>query len=129
VAAHSARAAAGDRISRDDLTRSLCQPFAGSSSRLGFISTFNEVTPVTLLPGRLRPETTPAASGSPPISKTIGIAVVAAFAASAAAVLPAVTIAEGRRLTSSDANSGSRSNWLSAHRYSFTPDEEAALIM
>ena len=55
-----------------------------SSSRFGVTSVFNWVTPVTLPPGRLKLATRPSRIGSPPISKTIGMVVVAAFAASAA---------------------------------------------
>ena len=63
-----------------------------SSSRFGPSSTVNEVTPVTLPPGRLRLATRPTSTGSPPIAKTIGIVVVAALAASAAGVPPVATI-------------------------------------
>ena len=42
------------------------------------------VAPVTLPPGRLRLATRPCWTGSPPVTKTMGIVVVAAFAASAA---------------------------------------------
>src|SRR5262245_60526232 len=45
-----------------------------------------KVTPVTLPLGRLRLLTSPGATGSPPIANTIGIDVVAAFAASPAGV-------------------------------------------
>ena len=55
-----------------------------SSSRFGPTSTFNAVTPVRLPPGRLRLATRPTWTGSTPVVKTIGIVVVAAFAASAA---------------------------------------------
>ena len=44
------------------------------------------VTPVTLPPGRLRLATSPSSTGSAAVSKTIGMVVVAAFAASAAGV-------------------------------------------
>jgi hypothetical protein len=40
--------------------------------------------PVTFAPGRLRLATRPNATGSAPVAKTIGMVVVAAFAASAA---------------------------------------------
>ena len=60
-----------------------------SSSRFGATSTVNWVTPVTLPPGRFRLATRPSWTGSPPISKTIGMVVVAAFAASAAGVVVA----------------------------------------
>ena len=67
---------------------------AGSNScntctRFGVISTFVCVTPVTLPPGRFRLLTRPILTGSAPTSKTIGMAVVAALAASAAGVLVA----------------------------------------
>src|SRR5438876_4151762 len=55
-----------------------------NSSAFGATSTFNWVTPVTLPPGRLRLATRPSRTGSEAISKTIGMVVVAAFAASAA---------------------------------------------
>jgi hypothetical protein len=48
--------------------------------------------PVTLPPGRLRLGTRPAFTGSTPTEKTTGIVVVAAFAASAAAVPSGVTM-------------------------------------
>ena len=51
------------------------------------------VTPVTLPPGRLRLATRPSRTGSEPSSKTIGMVVVAAFAASAAGVLVAAITA------------------------------------
>src|SRR5215813_7723547 len=55
-------------------------------SRFGVISTFVWVTPVTLPPGRLRLVTRSSCTGSPMVVKTMGIVVVAAFAASAAGV-------------------------------------------
>ena len=54
---------------------------AAVPTRFGATSTLNCVTPVTLPPGRLRLGTRPSWTGSPPVSKTIGIVVVAAFAA------------------------------------------------
>jgi hypothetical protein len=63
-----------------------------SSGPFGETTAFNEVMPVMLLSGRLRLLTIPTATGSRPISKIIGIVVVAAFAASAAAPLPAAAI-------------------------------------
>ncbi len=56
-----------------------------SSSCFGLTSTLSEVTPVILPPGRLRLATNPSWTGSLANWKTIGIVVVAAFAASAAA--------------------------------------------
>ena len=62
-----------------------------SSNRFGSISTFNEIKPVRLPPGRFRLATNPTATGSNPIVKTIGIVVVAAFAGSAAGLLATIT--------------------------------------
>ena len=56
--------------------------------------------------------------GRPPIAKTIGIVVVAAFAASAAGVPLSATITVTWRRTRSAAIAGSRSYWPSAQRYS-----------
>ena len=88
-----------------------------SSSRFGAISSFNWVTPVMLPPGRLRLATRPSLIGSPPVSKMIGMVVVAAFAASAAGVEVAAITATCRR-TSSAAIPGSRSYRFSPQRYS-----------
>jgi hypothetical protein len=74
--------------------------------------------PVILPPGRLRLATRPAWTGSAPITNTIGMVVVAAFAASAAATPPGVTITATRRLIRSLANSGSRRVSLCPQRYS-----------
>ena len=62
-----------------------------SSSHFDTSSVFMLVTPVTLPPGRARLVTRPAATGSIPTWKTMGIVAVAAFAASAAGVLPGAT--------------------------------------
>ena len=86
-------------------------------SRFGAISTCALVTPVTLPPGRLSPATRPSRIGSEAISKTIGMVVVAAFAASAAGVLVAAITATCLR-TRSAAIAGNRSSWPSAQRYS-----------
>ena len=56
-------------------------------SRFGVISMFKLATPVMFPPGRSRAAMSPRLTGSPAISKTIGMVVVAAFAASAAGVL------------------------------------------
>ena len=80
-----------------------------SSSPFGPTATFNEVMPVTLPPGRLRPSTSPAAIGSRPVSKTIGILVVAAFAARAATPLPGVAMTVTFRWTRSAASARNRS--------------------
>src|SRR5215510_1880878 len=66
--------------------------WCSSSSRFGPTSAFKVATPVTLPPGRFRVGTSPAATGSAPIAKMMGVVVVVAFAASAAAVLPGVAI-------------------------------------
>src|SRR5262245_54087977 len=54
-----------------------------------------------------------AAVQSPPVENTIGMAVVAAFAASVAGV-PLAIITATRRRTRSAASAGSRSYWISA---------------
>ena len=64
--------------------------------------------PVTLPPGRAILVTSPTSTGSLPVVKTIGIVVVAFFAASAAGVLVAAMTAT-RRLIRSAAKSGRRS--------------------
>src|SRR5262249_12730738 len=58
--------------------------FAGSGPAIKF-------TPVRLPPGRLRLVTRPAWTGSMPVSRTIGIVVVGAFAASAQGPSPATS--------------------------------------
>jgi hypothetical protein len=71
------------------------------SSRFGVTCTFKLVTPVRLPPGRARLPTSPVATGSAPISKTIGIVGVADLAASAAGAPPGATItATGRAANS-----------------------------
>ena len=52
-----------------------------SSNRFGANATVIMVMPVTLPPGRLRLATRPNVTGSPALTKTIGIVDVAAFAA------------------------------------------------
>ena len=79
----------------------------GCWSRFATISVFNEVTPVTLPPGRLRLGTRPRATGSLPAAKTIGMTLVAALAARAASVLPGVAITLTCRRIKSAASSGS----------------------
>jgi hypothetical protein len=76
------------------------------------------VTPVTLPPGRLRLATSPTSTGSAPVPKTIGISPVAALAASAEAVPPAVTRTATRSRTNSPASSGRRPVCACAHRHS-----------
>jgi len=57
-----------------------------SSSRLGPSEAVKKLAPVTLPPGRFTLATSPCSTGSLPIAKTIGIFVVAAFAARAEGV-------------------------------------------
>jgi hypothetical protein len=80
--------------------------------------TFGTLTPVRFPPGRLMLATRPALTGSAPPMKTIGIVVVASFAARAVWYPDAMTFT--RRLTSSAASAGTRSGWLFAKRYSTT---------
>jgi hypothetical protein len=79
-----------------------------SPSRFGSIRLVNRVTPVTLPPGRLKLSTKPALTGSPPIPNTIGIVVVAAFAASPEGSPPAATMTATCRPTRSAASAGKR---------------------
>ena len=73
-------------------------------------------SPVTFPPGRARLATSPVATGSPAIAITIGIVVVASFAAKTPTLW--VTITSTFRRTSSFASSGRRSCFPSLHRYS-----------
>jgi len=75
-------------------------------NRFAVASICKLVTPVTLLSGRLRLATRPIWAGSPAVLKTIGIVVVAAFAASAEVPLGVAMTATCRR-TRSAAKSGS----------------------
>src|SRR5262252_2355484 len=77
-------------------------------SRFGSIRLVNRVTPVTFPPGRLKLSTKPALTGSPPIPNTIGIVVVAAFAASPEGSPPAATMTATCRPTRSAASAGKR---------------------
>jgi hypothetical protein len=88
------------------------------SSRFGVTCTFKLVTPVRLPPGRFRVPTSPIAIGSAPISKIIGIVVVADFAASAAGAPPGATITATGRPARSAASAGSLLCWPSAQRNS-----------
>src|SRR6516225_9636471 len=74
------------------------------------------ITPVMFPPGRLRLATRPAWTGSPPLTNTIGIVVVAALAASAEVSPPLVTMTATRRVTKSSARAGRRSYWPSPQR-------------
>ena len=79
-------------------------------------STFMKlVTPVTLLPGRLKLFTSPTLTGSSPTTKTTGIVLVAPFAANAAGNV-CVAMTAGLRPTRSAARAGSRSTCPFARR-------------
>jgi hypothetical protein len=68
------------------------------SSRFDTRLELNWVTPVMLRPGRFRLATKPSVSGSPAVSNTIGMVVVAALITSAAGVPPAaITFIPGGR--------------------------------
>jgi hypothetical protein len=73
------------------------------------------VTPVAFPPGWLRLDTSPMVTGSPPSVNTIGMAEVAAFAASAAMLPPVAAITITGRSTSAAASPGSRSYRPSVH--------------
>src|SRR3954469_24634183 len=63
-----------------------------NSKRLAPSSVMKRVTPVAFPPGWLRLDTSPMVTGSPPSVNTIGMAEVAAFAASAALLPPLAAI-------------------------------------
>src|SRR5258708_27152253 len=75
------------------MTRAAGSSSCSNSSRFGAISRLVWVTPVTLPPGRFRLATRPSWTGSAAVSNTIGMVVVASFAASAAGVLVAAMTA------------------------------------
>ena len=66
-------------------------------SHFGTTSVVNVVVPVRLPPGWFRLETSPSSTESPAVKKTIGMVVVAVFAASAAGVVVATITATWRR--------------------------------
>ena len=78
----------------------------------------SRLTPVVLPPGRFKLSTKPIFTGSPPVVNTIGIADVAALAASAEGSPPVVTNMAAPRWTRSKAIAGSRSYCPSAQRNS-----------
>src|SRR4029077_7586749 len=82
-----------------------------SPSRFDPIRMVMEVVPVMLPPGWSRLETMPVSMGSAPKPKTIGIVVVAAFAARIADTLPDATRTATPRPTKSLAQSGSLAQW------------------
>src|SRR5262249_48021310 len=67
-----------------------------NSNRFAATSTVRILTPVMLLPGRARLATRPSPTGSSPTIKTIGVGVVAALAARAAAAPPGDTMTAAR---------------------------------
>src|SRR5262249_28664998 len=72
--------------------------WSNKSSCFAPTSLARKVTPVALPPGRLRLATSPSLTGSPPLAKTTGNAVVAALAAIAEAVSsPRSQIPDGAR--------------------------------
>jgi hypothetical protein len=78
-----------------------------SSNRFDPNKPKKKTRPVTLPSGRLRLLTKPSLIGSPPVTKTIGMVLVAAFAANAEGVFPTITSTD-RAMSSAD-SAGSRS--------------------
>ena len=78
-----------------------------SSKRFGPRILVKTLTPVRLPPGRLKLSTRPVLTGSAPVTNTIGMVLVAAFAAADAGASRA-TITATPRLTSSPASEGKR---------------------
>ena len=68
-----------------------------SSSRFPNTAAFRLVTPVILPPGRLRLVTRPNCTGSTPVPNTIGMVLVAAFAASDAGIATATKVSNHSR--------------------------------
>ena len=100
------------------------------SSLLVFSSGDKLESPVTLPPGRARLATRPAPTGSPAFAITMGMVVVALFAANAGGA-PETTIRSTLRRTKSAASSGRRSGFCSANRYSmaiFFPSIHPSLL-
>ena len=100
------------------------------SSLLVFSSGDKLEFPVTLPPGRARLATKPAPTGSPEFAITMGMVVVAFFAANAGGVAE-TTIRSTLRRTRSAASSGRRSGFCSANRYSmvmFFPSIHPSLL-
>jgi hypothetical protein len=89
-----------------------------SPSRLATTSGPKILKPVALPPGRARLATRPSLTGSSPTPNTIGISVVAALAASAAALLAGVAMTATRRRTKSAISAGRRSYRPSSQWYS-----------
>src|SRR5262245_14825896 len=104
------------------IDQKLTTPAFGSSSRNNSIRfgpnwLAMRVTPVTFAPGRLRLSTSPIATGSLAVMKTIGIVAVAPFAIKVGTSL-IVKITSVRSRTRPSVSAGTRSRWVSAQRYS-----------
>ena len=100
------------------------------SSLLVFSSVAKLENPVTLPPGRARLATRPSPTGSAAFAITMGMVVVAFFAANAGGP-PVATIRSTLRRTRSAASSGRRSSFCSANRYSmviFFPSIHPSLL-
>ena len=100
------------------------------SSLFVFSSTAKLDSPVTLPPGRARLATRPSPTGSAAFVITMGMVVVAFFAANAAGP-PVTTIRSTLRRTRSAASSGRRSGFCSPNRYSmviFFPSIHPSLL-
>jgi hypothetical protein len=87
------------------------------SSRFGPSIVPNPVTPVILPPGRFKLATSPKATGSTPTKKTIGMVLLAAFAASAVGTPFIAAMTATLRATNSAANQGKLSYCASAQPY------------
>ena len=96
------------RVAEAAVTAALGITSRSNCNRFGTRSTFKVAMPVRLPPGRLRLATRPIATGSVPTEKTMGMVVVAAFAARVAE-RPLVIITATRRRTRSAASAGNRS--------------------
>ena len=114
--AHSALFMLGAYVGLVATTR-LGSFWVGLRHLLVFSSVPKLESPVTLPPGRARLATRPAATGSPALTITIGMVVVARLASNA----PGVDVATNRSIlsrTKSAASWGRRSFFCSANRYS-----------
>jgi hypothetical protein len=88
------------KLTRKPITDAFGTSWLSSSSRFPPRSTVSIAIPVMLPPGRLRPATKPSLTGSPPTPvNTIGIEL-AAFAATAATVVPETKTLTGRATSS-----------------------------
>ena len=115
---------------RNPTRASLGSASLSTSGLLLFSSLVRLENPVTLPPGRARLATRPAPTGSGTFVITMGMVVVALFAANAGGVDVATIISTLRR-TKSAASSGRRSSFCSANRYSmvrFFPSIQPSLV-